>query len=241
MKQHIPNAITLINLFCGCCAIVAILYDQVEWCLLLLAFGILADYLDGAMAALLKVKSLLGKELDSLADMVTFGLLPGSMLYYLLAQQETGAMETPQLIWRITPVFVLTLFSALRLAKFNLDTRQTEYFLGLPTPSSTIFVAGLLAVSHYNSFGLGAYVIQTWFIFVVVAILSWLLISEVPMFNLKFSSFRWSGNEIKFIFAAIALLLIAVLGIAAPASIVFLYILYNLGRYWFQPKSVHQP
>jgi CDP-diacylglycerol--serine O-phosphatidyltransferase len=232
MKQHIPNVVTLLNLFCGCCATVAILYGQVELSLMLLVAGILADYLDGAVARMLDVKSMLGKELDSLADMVSFGLLPGAMLYYILQQEMSADASTLQLVWRFTPVFLITLFSALRLAKFNIDTRQTEHFLGLPTPSSSILVAGILAIYHFNSFGMAAIVSQPWFIYPLVLVLSWLLVSDVPMFNLKLSSFRWAGNEIRFIFAGIAVLLLILLGIAAPAVIIILYIIFNLSQYW---------
>lgn len=235
MKQYIPNTITLLNLFCGCCATVAILYDQVELCLILLLAGILADYLDGAVARMLNVKSMMGKELDSLADMVTFGLLPGAILYYLLNQNEVAEVSRLQLIWQYSPAFIITLFSALRLAKFNIDTRQTEHFLGLPTPSSTIFVAGILAIFHYNSLNLQELVIHPGFIFPLAAVLSWLLVSDIPMFNLKLSSFQWTGNEVKFIFVGIALLLLIILGVAAPALIILLYILFNLGRYWLAP------
>ena len=232
MKQHLPNAVTLLNLFCGCCAIVAILYDQVELCLVLLAAGILADYMDGAVARMLNVKSNLGKELDSLADMVTFGLLPGAILYYLLNQNLPEGAARLQVIWHYTPAFVVTLFSALRLAKFNIDTRQTEHFLGLPTPSATIFVAGILAIFFYDSFGLADWVIQPWLIFTLAVVLSWLLVSDIPMFNLKLSSFGWAGNEIRFIFAAVAIVLLVVLGIAGPALIILLYILFNVGRHF---------
>ncbi|MEZ4990947.1 MAG: CDP-alcohol phosphatidyltransferase family protein [Saprospiraceae bacterium] len=231
MKQHIPNSITLLNLFCGCCAIIAILNDQVVLSLILLFAGLVADYLDGAAARILNVHSPLGKELDSLADMVTFGLLPGSILYYILSSGQPPAGYIAGVIWQYTPVFIITLFSALRLAKFNLDTRQTDYFLGLPTPSSTIFVAGLLAIYHYDSLGLGEVVSQPWLLFIVAAGLSYLLVSEVPMFNLKFKHFRWSGNEIKFIFAGVAVALLALLGVAGPSSVILLYILFNLGRY----------
>lgn len=232
MKQHIPNTVTLLNLFCGCCATVAILYGQVELCMILLIAGILADYLDGAVARLLNVKSSLGKELDSLADMVSFGLLPGAIFYYLLNQNDPTGRDHLQLIWLYSPAFIITLFSALRLAKFNIDTRQTDHFLGLPTPSSTILVAGILAIYHYNSFDLSGMVIQPWFIYILVVILSWLLVSEVPMFNLKLSKFSWAGNEIKFIFAGIAIVLLILLGIAGPAVIILLYIIFNLSRYW---------
>lgn len=234
MKQHIPNTITLLNLFCGCCAIVAILHGQVLLSLLLLMIGILADYLDGAVARMLNVHSELGKEMDSLADMVTFGLLPGTMLYYMLTVDQAAT----ELIWRSTPVFILTLFSALRLAKFNLDTRQTDHFLGLPTPSSTIFVAGLLAIYHYDSFGLAAFISSPWVLFTVAVGLSFLLVSEVPMFSLKFKHFRWSGNEIKFIFAAIAVALLVLLGVAGPPSVILLYVLFNLGRYLAGAKPI---
>ncbi|PHN02275.1 CDP-alcohol phosphatidyltransferase family protein [Flavilitoribacter nigricans] len=237
MKQYIPNTVTLLNLFCGCCATVAILYDQVELCLVLLAGGIIADYLDGAVARMLDVKSMLGKELDSLADMVTFGLLPGAILYYLLNQNDGGDPGRLELVWKYSPAFIISLFSALRLAKFNIDTRQTDHFLGLPTPSSTIFVAGILAIFHYNSFGLADFIIQPWLIFTLAIILSWLLVSDVPMFNLKLSSFRWAGNEIKFIFVGIAIVLLVVLGVAGPATVILLYILFNLSRHFLAPGN----
>lgn len=234
MKQYIPNTVTLLNLFCGCCATVAILYDQVDLCLILLIVGIMADYLDGAVARLLDVKSMLGKELDSLADMVTFGLLPGTILYYLLNQNESTNSSQLELIWQYSPAFLITLFSALRLAKFNIDTRQTEHFLGLPTPSSTIFVAGILAIFHYNSWGLQEFVIHPGFVFTITVVLSWLLVSDVPMFNLKLSSFQWVGNEIRFIFVGISILLLIFLGVAGPATVILFYILLNLGRYWLK-------
>jgi len=237
MRHYIPNFITLLNLFCGSCAVVAIINGQVEWTLALLAFSIVADYLDGATAAALKVKSTLGKELDSLADMVTFGLLPGVILYQMLAGQSGDTPGFQELLWPFTPVFVITLFSALRLAKFNIDTRQSENFLGLPTPSSTIFVAGLLAIHHYDSFGLAGFVAQPWLLIGAAIFLSYLLVSEIPMFNLKMTHFKWSGNEIKYTFAGVSIGLLVVLGIAGPASIILLYILLNLGLYWFGATS----
>lgn len=231
MKQYIPNSITLLNLFCGCCAIVALLHDQIAWTLILLALGITADYLDGMAARALQVKSLLGKELDSLADLVSFGVLPGMMLYYLL--EQSVASDAPgqlQLTWRFTPAFLLTLFAALRLAKFNLDIRQTDDFLGLPTPSATVFVAGLLAMYHYDSLQLSGLIANRWFLYLVIGLLCWLLVSEIPMFSLKFTKAGWRGNELKIGSMLLALLLLLLLGPAAPALIILLYVLFNLLR-----------
>ena len=145
MKKNIPNIITSINLFCGCCALACVFYGRFFSAFLFLFVGAWADYLDGFVARSLKVKSELGKQLDSLADMVSFGVVPGAIVYMLLVRGMTKNFEGfPQyLILAGLPAFLITVFAAVRLAKFNIDTRQSENFIGLNTPACTIFYSGI--------------------------------------------------------------------------------------------------
>lgn len=229
MKKHIPNTITLLNLFCGCCALVSILNSQFILAAWLLLVAILADYLDGAVARLLDVKSTLGKELDSMADMVSFGVVPGMILYVLLIKGLGG--QENELVWAASPAFLLSAFAGLRLAKFNLDTRQDDHFLGLPTPSCTLFVVGLMLVYEFNSYGLATWSINPVFLYGCIILLSFLLVSELPMFHLKFSAITWNGNEVKLTFTFLAFILLILLKEAALSLLIFLYVLVNVALF----------
>ena len=234
MKKHIPNIITLVNLFCGCLALPFAFsgdYIPVFW---LLTAGGVADYMDGLIARGLKVYSTLGKELDSLADMVSFGVVPGVILYRLLLEGQGAAAETSAFFLPAAPAFLLTVFAGYRLGKFNIDTRQVDHFIGLPTPACTVFVAGLLMIFEFNSFGMRAWVSNPYFLYSCTLLLSVLLISEVPMFNLKFKNLQWAGNEIRIIFLVTAVLLLIIFREMAFSIIISLYILLSLFRYWFQ-------
>jgi CDP-diacylglycerol--serine O-phosphatidyltransferase len=233
MTKHLPNAITLFNLFCGCCAIVSILGGDILTAVGWLAVAAVADFADGAVARALHVQSPIGIQLDSLADMVSFGVAPGAMFFMMLNQAYLP--DGPA--WQAFPGFVVSVFSGLRLAKFNIDTRQTKHFLGLATPACTILVAGLALVVHFDSFGLSGVLLQPWLLYTLIVVLSGLLVSEIPMFSLKISPLRWKGNEIKLIFAAVSLLLVFVLGWAAPAAVILLYILVNLIIYFTSGKT----
>ena len=228
MKKHIPNTVTLLNLFSGCCATVAVLNSQFILASWFLLISVLADYLDGAVARMLDVKSPLGKELDSMADMVSFGIVPGVILYMLLLK----GMDMPggRLVWKAVPAFLLSTFAGLRLAKFNLDTRQEDHFLGLPTPSCTLFVVGLMLIYQFDSYSLQGWVTSPAFIYVCVIVLSFLLVSEIPMFHFKFKVLTWKGNELKLSFAIISIISLFILKEAALSLIVFVYILVNLGQ-----------
>lgn len=240
MKRHIPNAITLLNLLAGCAAIVYILDAQFVMAAWLLLAGGLADFADGLAARLLKVTSPLGKELDSLSDMVSFGLAPGAICYALLTLGPAPlAFELgPGVYWAAMPAFALTAFSALRLAKFNLDSRQSEQFLGLPTPAATLLTAGIMLLYQADWAGSRVWLGHPAFVYSLVAGLSALLVSEVPMFSFKFKGFGWQGNEIRFIFAAIAAVLLLVGRELALAPIMTLYVLFNLARYLFQKQPL---
>ena len=235
MRRHLPNAITLLNLFCGACASLCLLYGRLEWAIGLVALGALADLLDGMLARLLNVHSELGKQLDSLADMVSFGLVPGIILYGLIAAAWQGQWPN-DLETRALPAFILTLFAALRLGKFNLDERQSDGFLGLPTPGCTLFMVGLLAV--YLSPGSFLHFANPFWYYVITALFSALMVLEIPMFSFKFKSLQWTGNEIRIIFATIAVAILLFWQIAGLAIVVSLYILLSIFIHFFKRKSL---
>ena len=230
MKKNIPNIITSINLFCGCCALACVFYGRFFSVFLFLFVGAWADYLDGFVARSLKVKSELGKQLDSLADMVSFGVVPGAIIYMLLVRGMTKNFESfPQyLILAGLPAFLITVFAAVRLAKFNIDTRQSEDFIGLNTPACTIFTVGLMLMYHYDSYGLRAIVISPWVLYPTIVILSYLLIAELPLFSFKFKTFQWAGNEMRFTFLLLALVALIIFKEVALSLVVIMYVLFGV-------------
>jgi CDP-diacylglycerol--serine O-phosphatidyltransferase len=225
--KHLPNALTLANLFCGCCALLYTLYWQPETAALFTAGSFLFDYLDGMAARALKVSSPLGKELDSLADVVSFGVVPGAMLYQMLAGTSGGA-EGNLVQTAALPAFVLSAFSALRLAKFNLDTRQSRYFIGLSTPASTVLVLGLVLAAHHDRFGYAEIITNPWFLYGLVAVLSWLLLSEIPMFGMKIKGLDLVGNAVNIAFVLLFAVLVFVLKELALTAIIVCYILASV-------------
>jgi CDP-diacylglycerol---serine O-phosphatidyltransferase len=232
MKKHIPNALTLANLLAGCVAVVCLLYQHYAAAVLLLLAGGVADFADGFVARMLKVQSAIGRELDSLADMVSFGLAPGVILYMML--QNGGEGEATELYLPGLPAFLLTGASALRLAKFNIDSRQTDQFLGLPTPAATMLVVGLLLWYQQDVWGCRVWLSQPVSLYGLVAVLSYLLLSELPMFSFKFKKGGWQGNEIRIIFAVVALVSLLLAGVLALAPLIFGYILLNVIRYFLK-------
>jgi len=190
------------------------------------AFAALADFADGLFARLLDVYSELGKQLDSLADLISFGMVPGAIFFFLLQQQDLPLLAC-------LPAFLLTAFSALRLGKFNLDERQQKDFIGLPTPACTLFTLGLLG----NYLTGTTQIAPAWLLYLLLPLLCYLLIAELPMFSLKFNALRWSGNEIKIIFAIAALLLLLYLKLAGLIWVIPLYVLISLLRHWQNTKN----
>lgn len=228
--KHLPNALTLANLFCGCCALLYTLYWQPQTAALFTAASFVFDYLDGMVARALRVSSPLGKELDSLADVVSFGVVPGAMLYQLLAGEPSIGSAFGQSFVRVEalPAFVLSAFSGLRLAKFNLDTRQTSYFLGLSTPACTVFVLGIALAAHKDLFGMGQIIGNQWVVYGIVAIFSMLLLSEIPMFGMKIKRFDWKSNRFNLVFLAVFALLIFFLRELALSAIIVCYIVLSI-------------
>lgn len=221
----IPNLMTCGNLLCGCLGIVFSFRGE-----LLLAGGLIfvaavLDFLDGFVARLLNQSSPIGKELDSLADMVTFGLLP-SMLIFQYMERTTTTIEIESMLLSFC-AFILTVFSALRLAKFNIDTRQSDSFIGVPTPANAILVASLPFILRTNP-ALEWLIINQTVLLIYTLVMSFLLIVEMPLLAFKFKTFAWKDNQIKYIFLALSVLLLFLLKFAAVPLIVGLYILVSL-------------
>lgn len=235
VKKWIPNAITLLNLFCGCAAIVNILdYQFLTAFWFLVAAGVF-DFADGLVARLLQVSSEHGKELDSLADMVSFGAVPGIIYYTLLfihfdiapAAAPSATYDEPLVwSWYASIGLLVALFSALRLAKFNLDTRQSENFIGVATPTSTVFAAGLMLWTQSDTWASWAY--SPFVLLPSILVFSYLLVSEHPMFSFKIKGRGWAGNETRIIFAVLAIALLIGLRSAAFPFIVGVYLIINL-------------
>lgn len=231
MKSWIPNAITLSNLFCGCLALLSIFTGHLNFVPLFIGIALFADYFDGLVARLLRVSSELGKQLDSLADMVSFGVVPGAMLFYLLnTATGTVAWQPDEMTsWIGIIGFLVTLFSCLRLAKFNLDDRQSDTFIGLNTPSCTILVLGLLLTVEKDSYGLAVYILEPLFLSGLAIGLSYLLVAEIPMFSFKFKNLKWQENRIRFFFLLYTILVVVLLPLGmALAAIIISYISISL-------------
>ena len=227
----IPNIITLCNAFFGCLAVLSIFSGQTAWLPWLIAICLLADFADGLAARLLKQSSAIGKELDSLADVISFGFVPGA-IYYLLLCKSLGLegldFSNPN---SYLPAlgFVITAFSALRLAKFNTDSRQTENFIGLNTPANTIFTLGLLLTVENNSFGLSELLLNLPLLISLIGLFSFLLVSEIPIFSFKFKGLFLKGNEIRFVFLILSALLLIFLPLGlAMMSCIALYLLSSI-------------
>jgi CDP-diacylglycerol--serine O-phosphatidyltransferase len=231
IKKHIPNTVTLSNLLCGCLALLSILTNQIEWAPIFIFISLLADYFDGLLARLLKVNSPVGRELDSLADMVSFGVVPGVMLFYMINEAREIrqiTFEDVSTFWGVVG-FAVTIFSCVRLAKFNLDTRQTEGFVGLNTPACTIFVLGLLLMSHNNLYNVRDLIINEWVLIPTALVLSYLLIAEIPMFSFKFKSLTLKGNKIRLSFILIVVLCLLLFELGAALSLIILcYVLISI-------------
>ncbi len=223
MKKHIPNTITCLNLISGCVATYFAFLSDYRMALLFIVIGAVFDFFDGMSARLLHVSSPIGKELDSLADDITFGFAPSAIVFSFLSSYHVHLLFIPFL------AFVMAAFSALRLAKFNLDERQALGFIGLPTPANALFW-GSLIVSAGDWLQSSPYLYYG--VVCGVFISSYLLVSEIPMFALKFKTWGWKGNEVKYIFllTCIPLLLLPLLlfgSIVGLAAIIAWYVVLS--------------
>jgi CDP-diacylglycerol--serine O-phosphatidyltransferase len=220
LKKHIPNTITCCNLISGCIATYWAFQGEYQLALLFIIIGAVFDFFDGMSARLLHVSSPIGKELDSLADDITFGFAPSAIVFEYL-KSETELLPFV--------VFVMAAFSALRLAKFNLDERQALGFIGLPTPANALFW-GSLIVGAGDWMKSAPFVSSNLSLVILagVAVSCWLLIAEIPMFALKFKTWGWKGNEIKYIFLITCIPLLLLLGVSGLAAIIAWYIILSI-------------
>lgn len=223
--RNIPNSITCCNLISGCIATYNAFLGDIRMALLWIIVGAVFDFFDGMSARLLKVSSPIGKELDSLADDITFGFAPSAIIFY-----ELSIMEYPSELLMLKPylpyfAFVMAAYSALRLAKFNLDERQSLGFIGLPTPANALFW-GALFVGAQNFMESTAYMLPV--VLLMICVSCWLLIAEVPMFALKFKQWGWKGNEVKYIFLISCLPLLMIFGITAFSVIIAWYVVFSV-------------
>ena len=224
IKKHIPNTITCCNLVSGCVAIAYAFSGNIELSFTWIFIGAVFDFFDGMSARLLNVSSPIGKELDSLADIVTFGVAPSTILFSELSVMSYPAILEP--LRSILPftAYIMAAFSALRLAKFNLDERQALGFIGLPTPANALFWGSLII-------GAGKWLEATpfmvFFLLGGILISSWLMVSEIPMFALKFKEWGWKGNQVKYIFLLTCIPLLAIFGLTGLAIIIAWYVIIS--------------
>lgn len=225
ITRHIPNTVTCCNLFSGCIAIVFAYQGEYSSALAFIVLGAVFDFFDGMLARALKAYSPLGKELDSLADDVTFGVAPSMIVFSLFKEVQTPAFLSSVASFLPYAAFLIAVFSALRLAKFNIDTRQTSSFIGVPTPANALFWGSLVVGAHdfliSNSF-------NSLYLLGLVLFTSWLLVAEIPMFSLKFKNLSWRDNRVQFIFLLGCVPLILLLGIAGLAAIIIWYAMLSL-------------
>lgn len=225
ITRHIPNALTCLNLFSGCIACVMAFRLDYQSALLFIILSATFDFFDGMSARALKAYSNIGKDLDSLADDISFGVAPALILFSLLGEYTFPAEQASVSVWIPYCAFLIAVFSALRLAKFNNDTRQTSSFIGLPVPANALFWASLAAGGHDFLLSNANYAFG---LIVLICLFSWLLVSEIPMFSLKFKSLTWRENKVSFIFLLICIPLLLLFRISGFAAVILWYILLSL-------------
>lgn len=231
MKKHIPNFITCLNLFCGCLSVSfafrGVQFLEVASYLILLAA--LFDFFDGFAARLLKVESEIGKDLDSLADNISFGFAPAAILYVWLNQCFSSfppEMQTGVLALLPYLAFVVTIFAAVRLAKFNHDERQKTEFRGLATPANALFVGFI----HFAAEKFPI-VNEFWVVFSFALVFSLLQVSDIPMFSFKLKSLKFKDSYLQYLFIVVSILLFALFQFGAMPLIILVYILISLTKY----------
>lgn len=226
ITRHIPNTVTCLNLFSGCIAAVMAFEAKYELALGFIILGAIFDFFDGMLARLLGAHSPIGKELDSLADDISFGFAPAVMIFSFMKE---SSMHYPEFLMGIKDyvpyiAFLIAVYSALRLAKFNVDERQTSSFIGLPTPANALFWGSLIVGSgdlilmHVNVIALIG----------LILVFSWLLVAEIPMFSMKFKDLTWKNNRITYVFIIVSIPLLITLKLSGIAAVIAWYILLSL-------------
>lgn len=239
MKKHIPNLLTLGNLFCGTIATILAVNNNFVFAGLFVVLGIFFDFFDGFAARLLNVSGELGKQLDSLADMVTSGVVPGIIMFKLISGEkgtsffnhftETSSFEGMHLNVVSLIGLILTLGACYRLAKFNIDTRQSESFIGLPTPAMSLFVISLPLILEYSDLEFVNDLIRNnYFLITITLLLTYLMNAELPLFSLKFKNYAIKNNIVKYLFLLISIIMIISLQYLSIPLIITIYVLLSL-------------
>lgn len=241
--KQIPNLLTLGNLFCGTLATIYAVQGNFKSTAFFVFLGIFFDFFDGFAARLLKVTGELGKQLDSLADMVTSGVVPGIVMFQLLGNKKeyTNELFDFNFVFQTETNYIqyigllLVLGSCYRLAKFNIDARQTNSFIGLPTPAMSLFVISLPLIQEYTSIPFAIQIVSNkYFLIVLTIVLTYLMNAEIQLFSLKFKNFLFKENIFKYIFLIISLILIFLLKIASIPVIIFSYIVLSILKLRYQ-------
>nr|WP_315199088.1 CDP-alcohol phosphatidyltransferase family protein [uncultured Flavobacterium sp.] len=230
IKKHIPNTITLLNLLCGCVALIFVSNDKFEMAFYFVCLGIFLDFFDGFFARLFKVSGPLGLQLDSLADMVTSGVVPGFVMFKMMLSSNVN-MSEGCLQYFPYLAFIITLGSCMRLAKFNIDTRQTDSFIGLPTPANALFILSLpLVLKYYSGDSLMVLEILTekWVLLLIALFSAYILNAEIPLFSLKIKKFSFKDNALQIIFLVISVLLLLFLQYLGVTLVIVFYVLLSV-------------
>jgi CDP-diacylglycerol--serine O-phosphatidyltransferase len=247
LKKHIPNFLTSMNLFCGCLAITHSFENDMINASYLIVLAAIFDFLDGLAARYFKVKSAIGKDMDSLADMVSFGLAPGIIIFQLLNISLKNYTNNINIIKYIA--FIIPIFSALRLAKFNNDLRQTDAFIGLPTPANSLFIISLPLILFKNFSApfvdidfIRGLILNPVFLILLTIILSFLLVAELHLFSLKCKNIKWKNNKVRYIFMLSSIILFLIFHYIAIPLIIILYIVLsiinnNFNKYEIQSRN----
>jgi CDP-diacylglycerol--serine O-phosphatidyltransferase len=236
IKKHIPNTITLFNLASGLLAIIAIFKGYYDEAFLFVCLGIFFDFWDGFFARKFKVSGELGLQLDSLADVVTSGVVPGLMIFKLLQdiqEDDTSIYYLTEDFYYMGFVpylgFIITLASAYRLAKFNIDTRQTDSFIGLPTPANALFIMSIPMIQFDGTHEWLVNALFNPFVLIIISFVSaYMLNAEIPLFSLKIKDFSWDINKLQVFFLTIAATLLLFLGFTALPIIILLYVVLSV-------------
>ena len=221
MRKLIPNLLTISNLICGCIALYFTFHDNLVFAAYLIGLSALFDFMDGAVARLLNVSGPMGRELDSLADMVSFGVVPGSVVFHLL---EASTMSSYSFVALLIPAL-----SAYRLAKFNIDKRQTDGFIGLNTPANTLFFISFPLISYFQpDHFLNSWIAIPQVLIVLTVLMSLAMVSEIPLFAFKFKNLKFADNKLRFSFIGLTIVLLGLLQFAAIPLLVLLYLLLSI-------------
>lgn len=231
IKAQIPNLFTMLNLFCGCVALVMVADLKFDLAFYFVCLGIFFDFFDGFFARKFNVAGPLGVQLDSLADMVTSGVVPGYVMYHLIMDEKDLYNANLGLQDQLLPYlgFIITLGACYRLANFNIDTRQSDSFIGLPTPANALFFTSLpLVISAFPNSFLSEILINKWILLALTFLSAYVMNAEIPLFSLKIKNFSFAKYKLQIFFLAVSVLMLIFLQIVAVPLIILFYVLLSV-------------